>query len=93
MELQEPDSEWWQEIRVLLKYRDLTGPALDEWAERLAQMNRSTHRTPARTIRRWMSKWKYDLTIEDILALSKRKRRASRDREPASRQAEGVATP
>lgn len=73
VELKEPDSAWWQEIRVLLKYRDLTGPALDEWAERLAEMNRSTHRTPARVIRRWMSKWKYDLTIDDILRLRKRR--------------------
>lgn len=94
VELKEPDSEWWQEIRVLLKYRELTGPALDEWAEQLAEMNRSTHRTPAKTIRRWMSKWKHDLTIEDILRLGKRRvSLQSEEQAPASRQTDGVATP
>ena len=81
VELKEPDSEWWQEIRVLLKYRDLTGPALDEWADRLAEMNRTTHRTPAKTIRRWMSKWKHDLTIEDMLKLAERRRAAEETRQ------------
>ncbi len=66
--LAEPDSEWWQEIRVLLKYKTVTEELLDEWATRLAKMNRDTHRTPATTIRRWMQKWRHDLTIEEILA-------------------------
>ena len=65
--LAEPDSPWWQEIRVLLKYKQYTGPALDQWAERLAKMNRETHRTPTRTIRRWMERWNSSLTVEAIL--------------------------
>ena len=68
VELKEPESEWWQEIRVLLKYKHLTKPALYEWADRLAQMSRATHRVPASTIRDWMDKWKWDLTVEDILS-------------------------
>jgi hypothetical protein len=67
VELKEPDSEWWQEIRVLLKYKDYTRPILNAWAEQLAKMSQQTHRVPASTIRRWMYKWKYDLTVEDIL--------------------------
>jgi predicted kinase len=67
LQLVEPDSPWWQEIRVLLKYRKLTRPALYEWADKLAEMSRSTHRVPARTIRDWMDGWKWDLTIEEIL--------------------------
>jgi predicted kinase len=67
VELVEPDSPWWQEIRVLLKYRRLTRPALYEWAEKLSEMSRSTHRVPASTIRDWMDGWKWDLTVEDIL--------------------------
>ena len=67
VELKEPESEWWQEIRVLLKYKNLTRPALYEWAERLAQMNQSTHRTSVRTIKRWMDNWRWDVTIQDIL--------------------------
>jgi hypothetical protein len=67
VELREPESEWWQEIRVLLKYKKLTKPALYEWADRLAAMNRDTHRVPATTIKRWMDKWRWDLTVDDIL--------------------------
>ena len=58
VELAEPESEWWQEIRVLLKYRQITKPVLLQWADRLADMSRSTHRVPAATIRRWMDHWK-----------------------------------
>jgi hypothetical protein len=67
VEMVEPDSWWWQEIRVLLKYRRLTKPALYEWAEKLSEMSRESHRVPASTIRDWMDKWKWDLTVEEIL--------------------------
>lgn len=67
VEMVEPDSWWWQEIRVLLKYRRMTRPALYEWADKLSEMSRSTHRVPASTIRDWMDGWKWDLTVEDIL--------------------------
>ena len=66
VELREPESPWWQDIRVLLKYKDYTGPALDLWAERLAQMSREGHRVPASTIRHWMAHWKWDLTVDQI---------------------------
>jgi hypothetical protein len=67
VQLKEPESEWWQEIRVLLKHKSVTRTILYQWADRLAAMNRSTHRTPASTIRHWIDSWKYDLTVEDIL--------------------------
>jgi hypothetical protein len=67
VEIAEPDSWWWQEIRVLLKYKRLTRPALYEWAEKLSEMSRETHRVPASTIKDWMDKWKWDLTVEEIL--------------------------
>jgi hypothetical protein len=69
LEMVEPDSWWWQEIRVLLKYKRLTKPALYEWAEKLSEMSRSTHRVPASTIKDWMDKWKWNLTVEEILNL------------------------
>ena len=69
VELKEPESDWWQEIRILLKYKWLTGPALDEWAEKLSALSRKTHRVPMKTICKWMAGWKYDLTVEEILAL------------------------
>ena len=67
VELREPESSWWQEIRVLLKYKQHTKEILYDWADRLAAKNKSTHRVPAATIRRWMDKWKHGLTVEDIL--------------------------
>lgn len=67
VELKEPESEWWQELRVLLKYKPVTRPLLLQWADILARMSRSSHRVPAAVIRRGMEKWKSDLTVSDIL--------------------------
>lgn len=67
VELKEPESEIRQEIRVLVKYKQVTKEVLYKWADRLADMNRLTHRVPVTTIRRWMNKGKHDLTVEDIL--------------------------
>lgn len=68
LELAEPDSPWWQELRVLLKYRPyIDGRLMDAWAEKLANATRQTHRVPADTIRRWMSHWRFDLTVAEIL--------------------------
>jgi len=67
VELAEPESEWWQELRVLLKYKEYTMPLLDRFADELAHKTRDEHRVPAKTIRRWMKKWKWDLTVEEIL--------------------------
>jgi len=67
VELKEPESEWWKEIRVLLKYKDVTREILYDWADCLAEMSQQTHRVPAATIRHWMDHWKYDLTVEEIL--------------------------
>nr|VFJ51952.1 MAG: AAA domain-containing protein [Candidatus Kentron sp. DK] len=66
--LAEPESPWWQEIRVLLKYRRYTLPVLWRWADKLAEMSRRGHRVPVATIRRRMERWKHDLSVEDILA-------------------------
>ncbi|MFT4560059.1 MAG: hypothetical protein ACI93T_001330 [Porticoccaceae bacterium] len=67
VELREPESPWWQELRVLLKYREfIDGRLFDDWAEELARRSRATHRVPASTIRRWMSTWRADITVEHI---------------------------
>ncbi len=65
--LSEPRSKWWQELRVLLKYKRHTKPVLVAWAQRLSQLNRSTHRVSPEQILRLMARWRYDLKIEDIL--------------------------
>ena len=67
VELKEPESAWWQELRELLKDPHVSGEILDQWAERLAAQSRSTHRVPAATIRRWMVGWRHDLTVDGIL--------------------------
>jgi predicted kinase len=69
VELQEPDSPWWQELRILLKYRQYVADELfDRWAEQLAGMTRMGHRVPAATIRHWIAHWRHDLTVEEILS-------------------------
>ena len=67
VEIREPESEWWQEIRVLLKYKQVTRPILLQWADILAKMSRATHRVPVSVIQRRMAKWKPNLTVEAIL--------------------------
>ena len=67
VELKEPDSPWWQEIRVLSKYKPLTLPILRGWARKLADLSLATHRVPASTIEHWMEHWKWDVSIKDIL--------------------------
>jgi hypothetical protein len=69
----EPDSPWWQEIRVLLKYKQHTMTVLEDWADELARGNRFTHRTPAKTIHRWMKNWRSDVTVEAILNYKEQK--------------------
>ena len=69
VELAEPESPWWQELRVLLKYRrHLSDEVLDSWSHKLADASRRTHRVPAATIRSWMNSWRHDLTVQQILS-------------------------
>ncbi len=68
VELSEPDLPWWQELRVLLKYKQFVDPKfLDRWAEALADKSILTHRVPVETIRHWMQSWRADLTVDEIL--------------------------
>jgi hypothetical protein len=65
--LQEPESDWWLVIRELLRDKESNDRQLSEWAERLAERSRATHRVPSATIYRWMKAWKPDLTVDEIL--------------------------
>jgi len=67
VELKEPESAWWQEVKVLLQRKEHTKDILYQWAAQLAERSEATHRVPVATIRHWMDKWKHDLTVEDIL--------------------------
>ncbi len=70
VELAEPASPWWQELRILLKYKGhLNSVVLDDWAKKLAEITSKEHRVPSATIRDWMTNWRHDLVVEDILRL------------------------
>ena len=70
VELAEPDSQWWQELRVLLKHKQYVASELfDAWARKLSDSTRHDHRVPAATIRSWMASWRHDITVEQILNL------------------------
>lgn len=69
VELVEPDSSWWFELRVLLKCREYVDNRLfNAWAVQLSDAAKETHRVLVATIRYWMSRWRHDLTVEEILA-------------------------
>lgn len=72
VELKEPDSEWWLEIKRLMRDRPRSNPQLIEWSARLAELSRGTHRVPLSTIQSWMETWRPDLTVDDILQHSGR---------------------
>ena len=67
VELKEPESPWWQEIRLLLEDKAGNRALLDAWAQRLSAMSQTRHRVPVSVIRHRMEKWKCDLTVEEIL--------------------------
>jgi hypothetical protein len=74
VELAEPTSPWWQEIRILLSSPQDNGPLLDDWSHKLAALSARTHRVPQSTIRRWMAAWRHHLTVEDILKFGQQAR-------------------
>ncbi len=67
VKMAEPSSPWWQEIRVLLKYKKYTLPVLYRWAEKLSEKSMDHHRVPASFIRRLIDHWKWNVTVEDIM--------------------------
>lgn len=68
VELREPDSPWWREIRELLRDKVANREKLRRWAERLAEMSLAMHRVPVATIQSWIDAWDANLTVADILA-------------------------
>ena len=63
----EPDSEWWPEIRILLRYKENNWTVLRGWAERLAQLNKKSHFVPADKILQLMEAWQDGITIQDVI--------------------------
>jgi len=46
----------------------VTDELFDQWAEALAAKTSTNHRVSGSTIRLWMSHWRHDVTVEQILA-------------------------
>lgn len=68
IELREPMSPWWQEIRTLLRYRPATTETLECWAIALAEINARTNGVSAETILDWLDGWVADLTVSQLIA-------------------------
>lgn len=92
VELREPETPWWREIRELLRDQARHREELGRWALRLAAMSREGHRVPARTILRWMAWWRTDLTVEDILAYEPEPTPSEPELEPQPAGPEAAAT-
>ena len=73
VQLAEPDSPWWLELRVLLKYKQFVADQFfDTWAQKLAASSEDTHRVPASLIRNWMRHCRHDLTVEQIFVFEEK---------------------
>lgn len=66
--VEEPTSDRWKEIRVLLQDKKANKKQLKEWAEKLAVGSQETHNVPAWSIERMMWRWQNDITVCQILA-------------------------
>ena len=70
VEIAEPDSLWWQEIRVLLKYKKYVDDEIfDRWAQELSRTTRNTQQVDPAIIRMRVDHWRDNLQVQDILDL------------------------
>jgi len=67
IEVREPTSEWWLEIRELLQDKKANKKALKNWAIELEERSKETHGVPAWSIEKMMWRWQNDITVEDIM--------------------------
>jgi hypothetical protein len=67
LQLAEPTTPWWLEIRELLRRKKQNEAELKAWAVKLAEKSLTTHRVPAFAIERMMWKWQI-LTEEEVYA-------------------------
>lgn len=71
VEIAEPTSEWWQEIRSLLYDKRGNKDALKKWARELAAKN--SHNVPFFSIEKMMWRWNNDITVGEIVASNGKK--------------------
>ena len=63
----EPDSPQWSQIKPLLADKRANHHALVEWAHKLANMSKNTHRVGFSLILSRIERWQNDVTIQDVL--------------------------
>lgn len=68
--IEEPTSEWWLLIRVLLQDKRFYEKELKEWAKKLEEKSKETHSVPQWAIEKMMWRWHNNLTVEDITSAS-----------------------
>lgn len=66
--IEEPTSERWLEIRELLFDKKGNKKQLKQWAAKLAEGSKESHSVPQWSIERMMWRWESNLSVEQILA-------------------------
>lgn len=67
LQIEEPTSEWWLEIRELLKRKRDNNKKIKEWAKILFEKNKQSHNAPLWVMERMMWKWECDLDPNEVL--------------------------
>jgi len=70
VQLKEPESPWWRQIRGLLQDKESNQEALAAWARKLVAVSQGTHRVPLSMFIYRIDGWKSNVTIEDILQVN-----------------------
>lgn len=65
--IEEPTSEWWLEIRELLKKKRDNSKALKAWAKVLETKSKQTHSVPFWIFEKMMWRWENELTPSSVL--------------------------
>ena len=71
IEIREPDSPWWGDIRKLLADKQANEQAILVWLRKLSAMSRAKHRAPLAVLIDRANSWKVDVSLEDYLEVSK----------------------
>lgn len=59
--IEEPTSDWWLEIKELLKDKKANRPALKRWSKKLTKYSENNHAVPENIIDKMMRLWQNDL--------------------------------
>jgi tRNA uridine 5-carbamoylmethylation protein Kti12 len=65
--IEEPTSDRWKEISLLLYRKNDNEQKLKDWSYVLEQGSKETHSVPAWAIQRMMWRWHNNMTVQDVL--------------------------